>query len=771
MCFGGDHDRVGVIAAEHGRGAIAVVIGGGVAAVDRDGHPCGVARPVGGRDRLRAFGRGEEIAPVGIGQKRRVADRYGGQRRVADGEGLCRAVDRAIRQPGDDGRGRVKDQPVGGQVTEQIGAVGQLGINDHPALRREADRAGVGQEGHLRQFVLGQRRVGQQVGDLYRIAAVILGRDRDLLRIAEEQAEGDLMEEFAPCVFTDPDLAGRALAILPLRREGNARYRVVFGQIGIGRALADGRVAAAPADERPAVLRWGRNGFDHLVRPQQIRPVGDCRAAVRVKFDGVALGRPNGIKRDRCVRVVDAVERIGRLSAVDHRPAGLRAAFAGEGCVAQDERLADLFLVDDRVALAVRARPIGDRVGDDGQLQLVFRMIAGIIPCLVGREEAGAVGRISGAEHDRGIHGRSDRGGDADLRAVRHRSGDGQRFAGGEIDVVRAAGGGVIFDDRSAADVQLAGIAAVDIDPAAGFGGVVFDPAAGEVADRAGAVDIHAAAAAGGGVAGDHAAGHLQHRRFAVEIDRAAVDGGVAGDAAAGQHKGRVFAVDVHGAAFFDGCIVRDLAARHGRGHAVVQIDRAAVLCGRVAGQLRAGKQDRSAGDVDHAAVAAGRLVAADLAAVQFDRAAAGGIEHAAVTGRVIGDHTAEHPECAALFVRAVEKHRAAGLIAVVAGDLAAGHREHAAAVVQRDGAAAALAVDLTAGDLAAEKLQRALVQIDARAAPALGRALERAAARTVADDQTAAGFDLDLGRAVAGQGAPGQAQVQRRAVDNEVAA
>ena len=235
----------------------------------------------------------------------------------------------------------------------------------------------------------------------------------------------------------------------------------------------------------------------------------------------------------------------------------------------------------------------------------------------------------------------------------------------------------------------------------------------------------------------------------------------------------------MHRAALAGSLIAADLAAGHGRRHAVVEVDRAAVLAGRVAGELCAGDGDRTACHVDDAAIALRGLIAGDRAAGQVDhaagcsvdyaavvccvagdraagqieRAAAGGVDHAAVGRRVIGDKAAVHVHGTAFFVLIVQENRAAGVFAVVAGDGAAVDVQHALAVVQRDGAAAALTGDLAAGDGAAENVQCALVEVHAAAAPAFGCAPDRAASGTVAEDEPSAVFDCDLIRAVAGEG------------------
>ena len=251
----------------------------------------------------------------------------------------------------------------------------------------------------------------------------------------------------------------------------------------------------------------------------------------------------------------------------------------------------------------------------------------------------------------------------------------------------------------------------------------------------------------------------------------------------------------MHRAALADRLIAADFAAGHGCRYAIVEIDRAAVLAGCIASELCAGDGDRTACHVDDAAVAvrgfiagdraAGQVdhtagcsvdyaavvcfVAGDCASDQIERAAAGGVNHAAVSRRVVGDKAAVHVHGAAFFVLIVQEDGAAGIFAVVAGDLAVVDVQHTLAVIQRD-RAAAVAGNLTAGDLAAENVQRALVEIHAAAAPAFGCATDRAASGAVAEDEPSAVFDCDLIRTVAGEGFSVQAEVERRAVHLQIA-
>ena len=166
-------------------------------------------------------------------------------------------------------------------------------------------------------------------------------------------------------------------------------------------------------------------------------------------------------------------------------------------------------------------------------------------------------------------------------------------------------------------------------------------------------------------------------------------------------------------------------------------------------------------------------MIAGDGAACQIDRTCGDRIERAAILGFVILDGAAVHIEGAACLVHTTPEcpeNSAAGLVAVVFGDLTAVHVEHAILVIQRDGSAAALAGDLTAGEFAAEHIQSAGIEVNAGAAPdVLRRALEGAAALTVAENKPGVISHFDLLFTVGGQRLTVQAQMQGLAINDQI--
>ena len=441
-------------------------------------------------------------------------------------------------------------------------------------------------------------------------------------------------------------------------------------------------------------------------------------------------------------------------------------------------------------------------------LQLLAAVIENLLASV--REEIAAVIRVIGVGKHHGIVRAFS--GHADRRTGGHGPADGQRLAGGQIDIVGLAGNCVVLYNGAAAELQLSIVAGIDINSAAAAAGFISaDRTVGEITDRAGAVNIHTAAIAGGRIAGDLTARHVQHRGLLIQIDGTAVAAGVSNDFTAGEIEGAVFINHMNRSALFRGLVAADFAACHVEHRSLIRIDAqadgaapaacgiagelctvgngdrapahkdgAAVQTGRIAGDLcAAGNGDRAAAaHVDGAAAgivaAHGRFIAGDGAAGQIDAAAGGGEKRTAVFGGVILDGAAVHIESAAGGVRLVciefPENGAAVVIAVVTGDLTAVHVEYALLVIHGDGSAAATFGDFAAGELSAKHIQRAGVEVNAAAAPdVLRRTLDGAAALTVAEDKPGAISYFDLLFAVGGQRLAVQTQIQRSAINDQI--
>ena len=207
-----------------------------------------------------------------------------------------------------------------------------------------------------------------------------------------------------------------------------------------------------------------------------------------------------------------------------------------------------------------------------------------------------------------------------------------------------------------------------------------------------------------------------------------------------------------------------------------------AVQTGRVSGdRCISGNSDRAVATHINGTAAGivavhGSFISGNRAALQPDGSAGSGEERTAVFGSVVLDGAAVHIEGAASDVRLVRfelpENGTAVVSAVVAGNFAAVHVEHALVVIQGNGAAAAAFCDLSAGELAAVHIKSAGVEVNAAAAPdILRRALDGAAALTVAEDKTGVVSHLELLFSVGGQRLAVQAQVQSPAIDDQVTA
>ena len=587
---------------------------------------------------------------------------------------------------------------------------------------------------------------------------------------------------------------------LPGGGKGSAGHRIALDQAAVGIVVGHRPAAVHPVQEGIAGPGGVGHACQNIVVPAQASALR--RAAVaRVIVHGKGLGRKHRLHGDGSGGHKKSVVGDGHIAA-DHLPVveGVsRCGNGGEGDLGARRRS---FGGRRRRAAAfgLYRNVIGHQGCAADQIQLlvvpVLHMGVGVV-----RGEAVRAVRRPGVGKCRGIA--LILRGNAHAGAIRQVAGDGQRFAGGQVHVVRLAGNRVTLHGSGVSDLQLAAVAGVDINAAAIAAGFVFlDRTAIELADRAGAVNIHTAAVAGGRIAGDGTACHVQHRRLLIQIDGAAVSAAaIIDDLAAGEIDGAVCIQHFNRTAL-GGFVAADLAAGHVEYRSLIRVgaqadgaapavggiagdlcaagngdgapahqNGAAVQTGGIAGDLRAaGNVDRTiAAHIDGAAAGIvavhGRCIAGDGAAGHVDGAAGGGEEGAAVFSRVILDGAAVHVESAAGDVGLVglefSENGTAVVLAVVAGDLAAVHVEYALLVIQSDGSAAAAAGNLAAGELAAEQVQRAGIQIHAAAAPdVLRRALDGASAGAVAENKSAAVFDLNLGCAVAGKGLAVQAQI-----------
>ena len=235
-----------------------------------------------------------------------------------------------------------------------------------------------------------------------------------------------------------------------------------------------------------------------------------------------------------------------------------------------------------------------------------------------------------------------------------------------------------------------------------------------------------------------------------------------------------VAGIDINAAAIATGFIILDLAAIEFADRAgTVNIYAAAIAGGRIAGDLSAMHRQRRRLliQINGASVHAG--VSGDLTVIEVEDTVLVNRMHRAALfhGLVAGNLATPHDNLRHLIGISAQADGAAPSACGVIVDLcAAVHIEHAILVIQSDGTTAATAGNFTAGELAAEHVQRAGIEVNAHTAPAGGSALDGAAAPTVTEDKPAAVFDLNLICAIAGVSLAVQAQVKRRAIHHKIA-
>ena len=126
------------------------------------------------------------------------------------------------------------------------------------------------------------------------------------------------------------------------------------------------------------ILRYG-----HLI---QFLTIGDLhsllcyRTAVRIESNGIPIGAPHGIERQRLICGINIFKIIHLFATVYFCPAGLCVASAGEQSAAQCKVNIIEFIICHGDTLAVCARKIGDIITGDGKFRNTCRHgIAGLI--------------------------------------------------------------------------------------------------------------------------------------------------------------------------------------------------------------------------------------------------------------------------------------------------------------------------------------------------------------------------------------------------------
>ena len=145
-----------------------------------------------------------------------------------------------------------------------------------------------------------------------------------------------------------------------------------------------------------------RQELPNFIRPFDVLKVRDRRAVLVDDTDGiVAALLPDGVERKRLVLLINRVQGIVPLAAVDLRPADLGVAEAGKERALQLQRAVGLLVHRLAVARAVCAGGVGHGIGHGLQLELLRGVIADAVARAVRGKAAGVIRAVGLGEHHR----------------------------------------------------------------------------------------------------------------------------------------------------------------------------------------------------------------------------------------------------------------------------------------------------------------------------------------------------------------------------------
>ena len=165
--------------------------------------------------------------------------------------------------------------------------------------------------------------------------------------------------------------------------------------------------------------RLWRQELPDFIRPFDILQFRERRAVAVDDMDGiVAALLPDGVERKRLVLLINCIQRIVPLAAVDLRPAKLRVAEAGKECALQRQRFVVLLVHRFAVTRAVCTGGVGHGIGHGLQLELLRGVIADAVARAVRGKAAGVICAVGLGEHHgdcRSFRGQADLGGAAEI--------------------------------------------------------------------------------------------------------------------------------------------------------------------------------------------------------------------------------------------------------------------------------------------------------------------------------------------------------------------
>ena len=226
--------------------------------------------------------------------------------------------------------------------------------------------------------------------------------------------------EAGPLGITYGNGAAVRKGAIPNSNEGKA-VLAIRGKFAVGISAHDFPCAEQQSLQDLTIFscRLWRQELPDFIRPFDVLQFRDRRAVAVDDTDGiVAALLPDGVERKRLVLLINCIQGIVHLAAVDLRPADLRIAEAGKERTLQLQRFAVLLVHRLAVARAVCAGGVGHGIGRGLQLELLRGVIADAVALAVRGKAAGVICAVGLGEHHgdcRAFRGQADLGGAAEI--------------------------------------------------------------------------------------------------------------------------------------------------------------------------------------------------------------------------------------------------------------------------------------------------------------------------------------------------------------------
>ena len=227
-------------------------------------------------------------------------------------------------------------------------------------------------------------------------------RERHRLVIAEESLRS-IRTIAGPLGIAYRNGAAARKGIIPNSNEGKA-VLAARGKFAVGISAVNYACAEQQSFQELTIFscRCRRQELPNFIRPFDVLQFRDRRAVAVDDMGGiVAALLPDGVERKRLVLLINRVQGIVPLAAVDLRPADLRVAKAGKERALQLQRFAVLLVHRLAVARAVCAGGVGHGIGHGLQLELLRGVIADAVARAVRGKAAGVIRAVGRGEHHR----------------------------------------------------------------------------------------------------------------------------------------------------------------------------------------------------------------------------------------------------------------------------------------------------------------------------------------------------------------------------------